>query len=86
MPPANIDSDESVRTPLRESLRLKMIAVCDAKMAQKGPGVALSFYAFFANRNDDPELLYEAATWWIIDQRLDHFVKAAVVKELVGRS
>jgi hypothetical protein len=85
MPPATIHSDGSGRAPLRESLRLKIMAVCDAKIEQKGPGVAVSFYAFFANKNDDPELLYEAATWWIMDQRLDHFVKATVIKELVGR-
>ncbi|MCC5622357.1 DUF6500 family protein [Nostoc sp. CHAB 5715] len=26
-------------------------------MEKKGQGVGLSFYAFFANRNDDPDLL-----------------------------
>jgi hypothetical protein len=36
----------------------------------------LSFYAFFANKNDDPELLMEAATWWISIHKLDHFEKA----------
>jgi hypothetical protein len=74
----------SAGAPLRDSLRRKMIEVCDAKISQKGEGVGVSFYAFFANKNDDPELLYEAATWWIIDQRLDHLVKATRIKELVG--
>ena len=38
---------------------------------------------FFANKNDDPALLMEAAEWWISTQRLDHFEKAVKVKELV---
>ena len=68
---------------MRKSLREKIIEVCDAKIAAKGPMVGLSFYAFFANKNDDPELLMEAATWWIRTQRLDHFEKAVKVKALV---
>lgn len=31
--------------------------VCEAKTAAKGDDVGVSFYAFFANKNDDPELL-----------------------------
>ena len=68
---------------MRASLRLKAMAVCDAKIAQKGEGVGLSFYAFFANRNDDPELLMEAATWWIQTHRLDHFEKATKIKAML---
>lgn len=68
---------------MRDSLKQKIVAVCDAKIAAKGPTVGLSFYAFFANRNDDPELLMEAATWWIKIHRLDHFEKAEKVKTLV---
>ncbi|MGO4838672.1 DUF6500 family protein, partial [Rhizobiaceae sp. 2RAB30] len=49
---------------MRQSLRAKAISVCDEKIARKGEGVGLSFYAFFANKNDDPELLMEAAEWW----------------------
>ncbi|MEG1742537.1 MAG: Na/Pi symporter, partial [Clostridia bacterium] len=45
----------------------------DEKIAKKGSNVGLSFYAFFANKNDDPECLMEAAHWWIIEHRLDHF-------------
>jgi hypothetical protein len=37
--------------------------------------VGLSFYAFFANKNDDPELLMEVAHWWIMEMKLDHFEK-----------
>lgn len=68
---------------MRPLLRQKAIAVCTAKIAQKGDGVGLSFYAFFANRNDDPELLMEAATWWIQRHRLDHFEKATKIKTML---
>ncbi len=68
---------------MRNSLKQKIIETCDHKIAAKGPTVGLSFYAFFANRNDDPELLMEAATWWIQIHRLDHFEKAEKVKALV---
>ncbi|URK17783.1 DUF6500 family protein [Thalassospira sp. GO-4] len=68
---------------MRQSLRAKIIAVCDRKIAQKGPDVGLSFYAFFANRNDDPALLMEAATWWIETRQLDHFEKATKIREMV---
>lgn len=47
---------------MRPELREKIIAVCDKKIAAKGPDVGLSFYAFFANKNDDPEMLMESAT------------------------
>ncbi|MGL1044929.1 DUF6500 family protein [Vibrio vulnificus] len=61
---------------MRESLRYKVLDVCTKKIAQKGENVGVSFYAFFANKNDDPELLMEAATWWIQTHQLDHFEKA----------
>ncbi len=68
---------------MREELRAKIITVCDKKIAAKGENVGLSFYAFFANKNDDPELLMEAATWWIHTHKLDHFVKAHKIKQMV---
>ncbi|MBU3003993.1 DUF6500 family protein [Paraglaciecola arctica] len=68
---------------MRDSLRNKIIEVCDKKIATKGPSVGLSFYAFFANTNDDPELLMEAATWWIATHQLDHFEKAIKIKDMV---
>ncbi|UTM59306.1 DUF6500 family protein [Photobacterium sp. CCB-ST2H9] len=68
---------------MRESLRQKIIQVCKKKMAQKGDNVGVSFYAFFANKNDDPELLMEAATWWIQTHQLDHFEKARKIIEMV---
>ncbi len=68
---------------MRESLRHKAIAVCEEKIAKKGDTVGLSFYAFFANKNDDPELLMEAAEWWIRTHALDHFEKAAKIRDLM---
>ena len=68
---------------MRASLKQKIIAVCDSKIKQKGQGVGLSFYAFFANKNDDPELLMEAAEWWIKTKQLDHFEKAVKIKQMV---
>lgn len=68
---------------MRESLKRKIVQVCDRKISEKGPGVGLSFYAFFANRNDDPELLMEAAEWWIRTHRLDHFEKATKIRAMI---
>ena len=68
---------------MRKSLRTKAIEVCNKKIGQKGEGVGLSFYAFFANKNDNPELLMEAATWWIQTHALDHFEKAVKVRAMI---
>ncbi len=68
---------------MRDSLRAKIIEVCTKKIAQKGVNVGVSFYAFFANKNDNPELLMEAATWWIQEHELNHFEKAEKIIELV---
>ncbi|WP_310488196.1 DUF6500 family protein [Chamaesiphon sp. VAR_69_metabat_338] len=68
---------------MREAFRQKIIEVCNRKIEQKGANVGLSFYAFFANKNDDPELLMEAAEWWIKTHQLDHFEKAAKIKRMV---
>ncbi len=66
-----------------DSLRAKAVAICNAKIARKGETVGLSLYAFFANKNDDPDLLMEAATWWIKTHKLDHFEKAVKVRDLI---
>lgn len=68
---------------MRQILRDKAVAVCDAKIAQKGEGVGLSFYAFFKNRNDEPDVLMEAATWWIEVHKLDHFEKAVRIRDMI---
>ena len=68
---------------MRDALRRKIIEVCDNKIAKKGEGVGLSFYAFFHNKNDTPDMLMEAATWWIQTHRLDHFEKAVKIRAMV---
>jgi len=68
---------------MKEILRQKIITVCERKIEQKGTNVGLSFYAFFANKNDDPALLIAAAQWWIMTHKLDHFEKAVKIKALV---
>ena len=68
---------------MRDTLKQRIIEVCNKKIASKGANVGLSFYAFFANKNDDPALLMEAAEWWIVTHRLDHFEKATKIKKLV---
>tara|TARA_R110000782_G_scaffold104356_1_gene192043 strand:- start:894 stop:1118 length:225 start_codon:yes stop_codon:yes gene_type:complete len=68
---------------LREELRIKIIDVCDQKIIKKGPEVGLSFYAFFKNKNDQAEVLMEAARWWIEIHKLDHFEKATKIRYMV---
>ncbi|MEO7426126.1 MAG: DUF6500 family protein [Fibrobacteria bacterium] len=68
---------------MRKSLRDKIIQICDRKLQSKGSDVGLSFYAFFSNRNVDPEALMEAATWWIQTKKLDHFEKAEKIKNMI---
>jgi len=65
------------------AIKNKIIAVCADKIEKKGVNVGLSFYAFFANKNDQPELLLEVAQWWIMEHKLDHFEKAVKIKALV---
>ncbi|WP_425320539.1 DUF6500 family protein [Pantoea coffeiphila] len=64
-------------------MKQKIIRICEAKIAAKGGNVGLSFYAFFANKNDNPEQLMEVAQWWIKEMQLDHFEKAEKIKTLV---
>lgn len=68
---------------MTESLKEKILLTCDEKIAKKGSDVGLSFYAFFSNKNDNPPLLMEVAKWWILENRFDHFEKAAKIKKLV---
>ncbi|WP_044424954.1 DUF6500 family protein [Acinetobacter pittii] len=68
---------------MRNELREIFIKGCDDKIEKKGGNVGLSFYAFFKNKNDNPELLMEAAHWWIMLHKLDHFEKAVKIKQLV---
>ena len=68
---------------MNDKLRKKIIEVCDHKINKQGADVGLSFYAFFSNKNDNPDLLMEAAEWWIKKHQLDHFEKALKIKELI---
>jgi hypothetical protein len=68
---------------MRNSIKAKIINICDQKIKSKGDNVGLSFYAFFANKNSDPELLMEVATWWIKTEKLDHFEKAHKIKKMI---
>ena len=61
----------------------KMIACCDSKIAAKGENVGISFYVFFQNKNTNPELLMQVATWWIMDNKFDHFEKAIKIRQLL---
>jgi hypothetical protein len=67
------------------SLIEKAIEVCNNKIEKKGTNVGLSFYAFFENKNDNPELLMEMAEWWIRTNKLAHFEKAVKIKKLIQK-
>lgn len=69
---------------MRDSLKQKIIRVCSDKIEKNGDNVGLSFYAFFANKNDDPQLLMEAAIWWISTHKLDHFEKAVKIRNMIA--
>ena len=68
---------------MKKELKERALAVCAEKIDKKGTNVGISFYAFFQNKNDNPELLLEAATWWIKTHKLDHFEKAVKIKKLI---
>jgi len=68
---------------MNQILKQKIIQVCNRKIELKGSNVGLSFYAFFSNKNDNPELLMEVAEWWIMKHKLDHFEKAEKILKLV---
>ena len=65
------------------ALKSKIIDICNKKIDSKGDNVGLSFYAFFANKNDEPKRLMEVATWWIQTHQLDHFEKACKIKKMI---
>lgn len=68
---------------MNTELKTRILKVCDEKIESKGQNVGLSFYAFFANKNDNPALIMEAAEWWIMTNKLDHFEKAVKIRKLV---
>ncbi len=68
---------------MNKKIKEKIIQVCNSKIKSKGTNVGLSFYAFFENKNNNPELLMEVAEWWITTHQLDHFEKAVKIKKMV---
>ena len=68
---------------MKSAVRRKILEICELKISQKGPTVGLSFYAFFKNKNDDPDTLFETAQWWIITHKLDHFEKETKIKSMI---
>ncbi len=68
---------------MNQEIKNHIIAICNEKINKKGQTVGLSFYAFFKNKNDNPELLFEVATWWIKIHKLDHFEKAVKIKNMI---
>ncbi|MFT6441004.1 MAG: hypothetical protein ACJASM_000538 [Salibacteraceae bacterium] len=68
---------------MKKDLKLKIAQICSEKIVKKVVNIGLSFYTFFANKNDNPELLMELAEWWIKTNKLDHFEKAVKIKKLV---
>lgn len=65
-------------------IKQNILSVCAEKIKQKGDGVQVSFYAFFANKNDDPVTLMTVARWWIEEQQLNHFEKATKIYAMVA--
>lgn len=70
---------------MNQSIKQKIITICNEKIAKKGDNVGLSFYAFFANKNDNPALLLEVAEWWIMTHKLNHFEKAIKIREMIQK-
>jgi len=68
---------------MQPDLRRTILDVCDAKIAQKGDNVGVSFYAFFKTKNDTPDMLFEVAEWWIKTHQLDHLEKAVKIKAMI---
>jgi len=70
---------------MNPSISQKIITVCNEKIEKKGENVGLSFYAFFANKNENPALLMEVAQWWIMKHQLDHFEKAVKIRDMIQK-
>ena len=70
---------------MNEEIKQHIIKICKEKIEKKWENVWLSFYAFFKNKNDNPELLMNVATWWIQENKLDHFEKATKIMALLHK-
>lgn len=63
---------------------LKEILLRDAtRKLKRRETMSVYLLCLFKNKNDNPELLMEAAHWWIMEHKLDHFEKAVKIKQLV---
>ncbi len=69
---------------MNQEIKNKIIKICNEKIIKKWDNVWLSFYAFFENKNTNPELLMEVAKWWIEEGKLDHFEKAVKIREIIN--
>ena len=69
---------------MNQEIKNKIINVCNEKIEKKWDNVWLSFYAFFENKNTNPELLMEVAKWWIEENKLDHFEKAVKIRKMLS--
>ncbi len=70
---------------MNNQIKNKIINICNEKIEKKGDNVGLSFYAFFENKNTNPELLMKVAKWWIETEKLDHFEKAVKIRDIVNK-
>lgn len=68
------------------SIKDKMRRICAEKINKKGVEVQISFYAFFANKNDDPVTLMLVARWWIEENRFNHFEKATKIRDILSET
>lgn len=68
---------------MNKGVQTKIVNICNKKISEKGINVGLSFYAFFENKNTQPELLMDVARWWIETEKLDHFEKAVKIRDMV---
>lgn len=66
-----------------EQIKKEIIDICNKKIREKWDNVWVSFYAFFSNKNDNPEKLMKVATWWIMENKFDHFEKAKKIIEKI---
>ncbi len=70
---------------MNQNLKNRIIEICNQKIEKKGINVGLSFYAFFANKNDNPVELMKVATWWIKTKQLNHFEKAIKIRKMIEK-
>ena len=68
---------------INKELQKKMLEICEKKIKEKDENVGISFYAFFSNKNNDPDILMNVAYWWIKIHKLDHFEKAIKIKNMI---